>query len=158
TDVTACNGGTATFSATASGTEPITIQWQANTGGGFADIPNATANILTVAANASTVGSYRAMFTNPCGTNTTASATLTVGTSLTCNIIGPTVVCPSATATVFNAPGFNGYSWSISGNGGILGATNTSTVAVNVGASGTFKLTLQVSDASGCLGSCMKVV
>ena len=34
--------------------------------------------VLSVPANASTVGSYRAVFTNPCGTNTTTSATLTV--------------------------------------------------------------------------------
>src|SRR6185369_9500313 len=55
-NVTACNGGTATFTAAASGTLPISVQWQANTGGGFANIPNATTTTLSVPANASTVG------------------------------------------------------------------------------------------------------
>jgi len=75
-DVTACNGGTATFTAAATGTLPIAVRWQANIGTGFTNIPNATAPILTVPANSSTVGSYRAVFSNACGTNTSASAVL----------------------------------------------------------------------------------
>src|SRR5437867_8835811 len=99
---------------------------------------------LTVPANAFTVGSYRAVFTNPCGTNTTASATLTVGTSLSCNLDGRERVCPNAVASQFSAPGFNTYEWSISGNGSLVGAVNTASVQVNAGAAGSYTLELQV--------------
>jgi len=157
-NVTACNGGTATFTAAASGALPIAVQWQANTGGGFTNLPNATTTTLSVPANASTVGSYRAVFTNPCGTNTTASATLTVGTSLSCNIDGPEAVCPNAAASLFTAPGFHTYQWSISGYGSLAGPGNTAAVPVNAGAAGSYTLTLQVSDTTGCLGNCSKVV
>src|SRR6185369_13706651 len=157
-NVTAVNGGTATFTAAANGALPIAVQWQANTGGGFTNIPNATTTALTVPANASTVGSYRAVFTNPCGTNTTASATLTVGTSLTCNIDGPDRVCPNAAASLFNAAGFNTYQWSISGNGSLVGAVNNASVLVNAGSAGSYTLGLQVTDTIGRVGNCSKVV
>src|SRR3989442_1539265 len=55
-NVVACNGGTATFTASASGTAPVTVRWQADTGNGFADISGATSTTVTVAANPSTVG------------------------------------------------------------------------------------------------------
>src|SRR5258706_516464 len=139
-DVTACNGGTATFTATASGALPIAVQWQGNGGSGFTNIPNATSTALTVPANASTVGSYRAVFSNACGTNTTASAMLTVGTSLSCNIDGPEGVCPNAAGSLFTAPGFHTYQWSISGNGSLVGAVNNAAVQVNAGLAGTHTL------------------
>src|SRR6185369_13998068 len=157
-NVTAVNGGTATFTAAANGALPIAVQWQANTGGGFTNIPNATTTTLRVPANPSTVGSYRAVFTNPCGTNTTASATLTVGTSLTCNIDGPERVCPKATASLFGAPGFHTYQWSISGNGSLGGPSNNASVLVNAGSAGSYTLALQVTDTTGCIGNCSKVV
>ena len=93
------------------------------TGSGFTNIPNATTTTLSVTASAATVGSYRAVFSNACGSNTTASGTLTVGTSLSCNIDGPEVVCPNFAGSVFSAPGFNTYQWSISGGGSIVGRT-----------------------------------
>jgi len=155
-DVTACNGGTATFTAAASGTLPITVQWQANSGSGFADIANATNTTLTVPANPTTVGSYQAVFRNACGTNTSASAALTLGSSLSCNIDGPDVLCPNAAMTTFSAPGFDAYQWSISGDGAIVGAPNHSSVVVSAGPSGALTLTVEVTDSTGCAGSCSK--
>jgi len=96
------------------------------------------------------------VFSNACGTNTSASAVLLLGMSLSCSIDGPDIVCPNATANGYSAPGFNTYQWSISGNGAIVGSTNDSSVVVSAGPSGTFTLTLEVTDSTGCIGGCSK--
>jgi hypothetical protein len=155
--VTACPGGTATFIAAATGTLPITVVWQVDHGTGFTNIPNATNTTLTVPADPSTVGSYRAVFTNPCGSRASASATLSLGTSLSCSIDGPDFVCPNATAITYQAPGFKAYQWSISGDGTIVGSINAASVVVDAGPSGSFTLNLQVTDSTSCIGSCSKV-
>ena len=49
------------------------------------------------------------------------------------------------------------YSWSISGNGSIVGSTTGSSVSVTAGAAGSFTLHLDVT-RNGCPGSCEKVV
>ena len=67
-------------------------------------------------------------------------------------------MCPNAAASQFSAPGFNTYQWSISGNGSLVGAVNNASVQVNAGPAGTYTLTLQVTDTTGCLGTCTKVV
>src|SRR5256885_9041979 len=99
---------------------------------------NATATTLSVPANSSTdKSSYRAVFGNPCGTNTTASASLTVGSSISCNIDGPDVLCPNSTANSFTAPGFMAYQWSVSGNATLVGSSTSSLVMLTAGSSGT---------------------
>jgi hypothetical protein len=74
-------GGSVMFIAAASGTPTPTVQWQVSTDGGatFTNIPGATTATLTITPTPSQSGSqYRAVFTNPCGTATTTTATLTV--------------------------------------------------------------------------------
>ncbi|MFO7536235.1 MAG: immunoglobulin domain-containing protein [Kiritimatiellia bacterium] len=72
----AVNGGQpATFSVTASGTEPLYYQWQKNT----VDISGAIGTNYTIAAAAQTdEGSFRCIVTNVAGTATSSAATLTV--------------------------------------------------------------------------------
>jgi uncharacterized repeat protein (TIGR01451 family) len=74
------DGGTATFNAAAtSNASDHTVQWQVSTGGPFTDITGATSTTLSFTVSASDNGKqYRAVFTNACGTATTAAATLTV--------------------------------------------------------------------------------
>ena len=75
-------GGTATFTAAASGSPTPTVQWQVSTDGGttYANVSGATSTTLTVASvtTAQSGNKYRAVFTNSGGTATTNAATLTV--------------------------------------------------------------------------------
>lgn len=77
-----CDGGNATFSATATGVPAPGIQWQISTNGGntWTDIDGATANPLVFAATLADNGNqYRAVFSNGIGTPAESTpATLTV--------------------------------------------------------------------------------
>ena len=132
TDQTVCDGGTATFTAAASGFPTPTVQWQVSSGGPFTDIPGATSTTLSFTATAADNGKqYRAVFTNASGTATTTAATLTVNTApvVTTNPTNATV-CDGATAT-FTAAASGSAStiqWQVSSGGpfaNISGATST---------------------------------
>lgn len=133
TDQTACDGGTATFTASANGVPAPTVQWQVSSGGPFTDIPGATSNTLMFTATAADNGKqYRAVFTNSSGTATTTTATLTVNTAPTVSTNPMDVaVCDGATATFTAAA--NGspaptVQWQVSTGGpfsNIPGATST---------------------------------
>lgn len=74
-------GGTATFTAAASGAPAPTVQWQsAPAAGDWADVPGATDGTLTVAgASLAANGTrYRAVFTSAAGSATSDEAVLTV--------------------------------------------------------------------------------
>src|SRR5262249_53680262 len=73
--------GSAVFTAAASGSPAPGVQWQVSTDGGatFVNIPGATAATLSFTPTALQSGSrYRAVFTNPCGSATTAAAILII--------------------------------------------------------------------------------
>lgn len=73
-------GGTATFTAAASGTPAPTVQWQRNTGSGFANIGGATSTTYSFTSASGDNGTtYRAVFTNTVSSATTTAATLRVG-------------------------------------------------------------------------------
>jgi len=77
-------GGTASFSAAASGNPTPTVQWQVSTdnGANFTDIAGATSTTYSFTAQASQNGhQYRAVFTNAASTATSNAATLTVTSS-----------------------------------------------------------------------------
>ena len=81
TPATANAGGTATFTAAASGNPAAIVQWQVSTDGGatFTAISGATSTTYSFTATASDNGDeYQAVFTNSVGTATTTAATLTV--------------------------------------------------------------------------------
>ncbi|WP_203919451.1 glycoside hydrolase family 3 C-terminal domain-containing protein [Rugosimonospora africana] len=79
--VTVAAGGTATFTAQATGDPGPLVHWQSMApGGDWADVPGATGTTLSVAgvpASADGTG-YRAVFVNVAGTTTTDPATLHV--------------------------------------------------------------------------------
>ena len=133
TDQTVCEGGTATFTASASGSPAPTVQWQVSTGGPFADIPGATSTTLSFTATASQNGNqYRAVFTNAGGTATTTAATLTVNTAPTVTT-NPTdqTVCEGQTASftaAANSSPAATVQWQVSSGGpfaNVPGATST---------------------------------
>jgi hypothetical protein len=101
TNQTVCDGGTATFTASASGVPAPTVQWEVSTNGGgsFAPIPGATSTTLTFTATASQNGNqYRAVFTNSSGTATSTAATLTVVVTVTTDPLDQSV-CQGSTAS-----------------------------------------------------------
>lgn len=88
--VSVASGGTATFTAAASGTPSPTVQWQQSTDGGttWANMSGAVTGTLTVAGATTAQNGfvYRAQFTNSCSVVTTSAVTLTVLSSKTYNI------------------------------------------------------------------------
>jgi hypothetical protein len=138
TNQTATVGGTATFTAAATGNPTPTVKWQNNSGSGWADIAGATSNSYTtgVLASGDNGTQYRAIYTNGVGSDaTTNAATLTVNyaPSVTQNPSSSTVT-PGDTAS-FTAAAIGNptptVQWQVSTNGGsnwsdISNATNTS--------------------------------
>ena len=103
-------GGAATFTAVASGTGPLSYQWQKNA----ANIAGATSASFSIASvQTADAGSYRVVVTNALGSANSVDATLTVG-------------------TVFTAPKPDGFAASVTGGG-------TAGVAVNVTTAADFK-------------------
>ena len=76
-------GQTVTFTASATGTAPISVQWQVSPDGiVWTNIPGATSTTLTFVATAATIGNhYNAVFTNTCGVASADPVVLTLLTS-----------------------------------------------------------------------------
>jgi len=75
-----------------------------------------------------------------------------------CSISGETVLCPSATSTYSGPAGVSSYSWTIVGNGNIVGASNQQTVTVKAKNNcGSFTLML-VSSIGTCAANCEYIV
>ena len=75
TDQTTCEGGTATFRVTATGSPAIICQWRKD----GQDIPDAVAATYTIhGVTATDLGSYEVVVTNPCGEATSGPAVLNV--------------------------------------------------------------------------------
>ena len=105
-------GGTATFTAAATGTPTPAVQWyvSTNSGGTFSKISGATSASLSI-VNANTTESgndYKACFTNSGGSTYTAVATLTVGTA-------PVITANPASQTI-NAGGYTTFTAAASGS------------------------------------------
>ena len=85
-DLTVNAGGTATFTAVASGGPTPTVQWQVNAGSGFADVPTGGAYSVDATGNLTITGvtnylngdEFRAVFTNSWDSVTTNAARLNV--------------------------------------------------------------------------------
>ena len=89
-DVTVAPGEPATFSVTASGQQPLSYQWQRD----GVDIPAATGASYTLPAPATTDNGaqFRVVVSNAAGSETSASATLTVTSN---SAPQPTILTPS---------------------------------------------------------------
>ena len=95
-DQTVAPGDDATFIAAASGSPTPSVHWQVDTGSGFTDLPGETATTLSLVDVTTDLdgNQYRAVFTNPAGTATSATATLTVTEVFSCPTgTSPTVTC-----------------------------------------------------------------
>jgi hypothetical protein len=152
-------GASVSFSVSASGTAPLTYQWQFN-GANIGGATNVTYSI--VSASAGNAGNYSAVVTNSAGTATSSNASLTV------NALPPPSVAPSITthpagATVTAGSNVNfsvtasgtaplAYQWQFNG-APIAGATTSTYGIVNatVGQAGNYSVI--VTNAAGSAGS-----
>src|SRR5205814_8919986 len=139
------------------GTAPWTLAWS----DGFAQT-----NILTnsVTRNVSPAASTNYIVSNvsdaTCSGPGSGNAAVMVDPVPTCSISGETNVCPNSNGhsyTVSSSLTNSTFNWSISGNGSIVGATNGSAITVDAAASGSFTLTVTVSN-TGCTNSCQQTV
>ncbi len=146
-------GGTATFTAAASGNPAPNVQWQQSTNGGSAtwsNISGSTASIMLTLNNVSLSENgyeYMAFFTNSSGITESSTATLTVTVAATLPTVTTQPVSETVnaggTATFTAAAGGNpapSVQWQQSTNGGatwnnISGATSTTLTLNNVNSS-----------------------
>jgi len=160
---TVCQGTQVTFTAAriAQGMPPYTVTW---TG------PNnftASTFAITVTAGPLTAGVYTAVLTDANGLQSQGcSATLSLFPQPACTITGgPTAVCAFSTGhqffgPLFNAPPVNitNWSWSVSGNGTIVGPTNGQMLTVDATGSGSFTVVLTTTSVDGCSSTCSTTV
>lgn len=154
---TKCLGSSASFSVVATGSGPLIYRWQRNhsnlsDGGSVSGSTTPNLRLSGLVAGDSSYG-YRVMVSNVCqGVSShkiSTDATLTVSTtsSLTASITGPDETCYGSTNTYTSGSG-SGNSWSISGQGAIVGAANGQTLSVASSASGSYRLALTVISGS----------
>ena len=90
-------------------------------------------------------GTYTVTITDANGCTGTDATTVVVNANPVCTINGPSAVCANTTGHVYSGPaGMSTYSWSISGNGSIPGATTGQNVTVDAGTAGSYTLTLTI--------------
>ena len=99
-------GGTAMFNVTATGAGPLGYQWRKN-GGSVTGATNASLLLASVGTN--DAGSYSVVVTNPGGSVTSGSATLTVTTSPVTNMVLNAVDSGWYDSTGFHDPGNRNY-------------------------------------------------
>jgi len=118
------DGGTATFTAAATGNPTPSVQWEVSTDGGttFSAISGATSVSYSFTASAAQDGNeYEAVFTNAAGAATTVAATLTIASTSDLGIES----LPAPTEGVWNATGDGLWNsagnWSDTQGGGVPG-------------------------------------
>src|ERR1044071_6407696 len=135
------------------GLQPIVSNsWSVISGIATIDSP---ASLVTTAYVSSASATLRLTAVEANGCTETSDIVLSVWPLPTCSITGAAQVCPKSTNQFSATPGMATYSWSVSGNGTILGPTNTQTVSVKAGTScaQTYSLVLNVISNS-CPGTC----
>jgi hypothetical protein len=162
---TVCDGGSTSFSVTATG-GPITYQWQRSIDGGltYTNISGATAATLNVSGITLSMSGYRyrcVLNAAPC-----VGATNSVAAILTVNAL-PVVTLSSAdllltpnqttsiTASSTPAAAAGGWAWTY--NGAPLAGNTTNTVSnINIDRVGTYSA--RVTDINGCSASSADIV
>jgi len=156
----ACIGGSATFTASATG-GPNSYQWQVSSDGGatWTDVSGATTTSLTVSNVTATMNNYRYRLqinAAPCtGTTTSSAATLTVNNPPTVTLASPDLALApgqNTTLTVTSNPAaaVGGYRWTL--NGVALPASTNSQNIQTIGIDALGEYRVSVTDVNGCVG------
>jgi ACT domain-containing protein len=118
-----------------------------------------TSQDVTVTAGASGSYTLSLSITDANGCISSCTKVVSINALPVCNISGLNSVCSGTVGTTFSGPlGMSSYAWSIIGNGTITSGTTSQDVTVTAGASGSYTLSLSITDANGCISSCTKVV
>jgi hypothetical protein len=98
--------------------------------------------------------------TNPgASTITFVDQTFSQEGTIECSINGPETVCGGSSNHQFSGPaGASTYSWSITGNGTIVGSTTGQNINVTAGTSGSFTVQLTVLNGACQFSSCERTV
>src|ERR1041385_1371638 len=125
-------------------------------GASFTNVAGATSATYTFTAALSDSGkSFRAAFTNACGSAVSGAASLVVNASPSAVITADPVVCAGSTGNIASVPSAGAgasYGWSVSG-GTISSGAGSSTITYTAGGSGTIAINVSVTNAQGCLAS-----
>ncbi len=153
-----CEGEEGVYTVTPIGAINPTYTWALENNTSGATI---AANGTTATVTAGTAGEYTVKVTinSEFGT-TVCDVTTVVNPNPACSITGPEDVCPESTGLVYTGPaGMDSYSWTISGNGTIVGSSTGQSVTVDAGSTCgvDFVLSLDISN-NGCTNSCDKTV
>lgn len=115
-----------------------------------------SATDATVNVTAGAVGSFTLTLTttsNGCSATCNKTVTVSTATPFACNIAGASEVCTGSAQNFYTAPAnMNGYLWSVTGDGTIVGLPTNSSVNIKAGNTGNFTLTLQTQlNGASCI-------
>jgi len=156
TNRTVCSGTSVSFVSRAN--SAATVRWQVSSDNGvtYTNINGATGtNYAFTSATNQNGNFYRAVFSNACGTATSAVAVLTVNPAPAPIIVGSSKVCASATgntAYVTNIPAGATIAWTITA-GTLTSPANGTNITYTSPANGTFQLRVNVTIPGGCSGA-----
>jgi GEVED domain len=162
---TVCDGGSTSFSVTATG-GPITYQWQRSIDGGltYNNIAGATASTLNVSGITLSMTGYRyrcVLNAAPCvGATNSAAAILTVNalpvvTLTSADLLLTPGQTTSISASSTPAAAAGGWVWTF--NGSTIAGNTTNTVSgINIDGVGTYSA--RVTDVNGCSASSANIV
>jgi hypothetical protein len=123
-DQTVNVGDSATFSVTASGTDPLSYQWQKLVNGTWVNISGATSPTFTIySAQASDGGQYWVVVSNSAGSVTSNSVSLTVNAVVSNTLQDAGFESPSVGTGSYSDFQYDpaGTPWTFSGNAGVAG-------------------------------------
>ena len=113
-------------------------------------------NTITVTWNTAGAQIVNVNYTNSSGCTAAAPTVynVTVNPRPTPTITGPVTVCAGTTGNVYTTQtGMTGYTWTISAGGSITGGAGTSSITVTWNTSGAQTISVNYTNASGCLAS-----
>ena len=126
-------GSTVTFSVIATGTPPLTYQWQKD----GTNLPGATSATLTLTSvTTASGGNYRVLVSNVAGSATSATALLTVGTApvpptIVLQPVGRTITLGATVVFTVTATGTAPLTYRWQKNGVVLSGATTATLTLN---------------------------
>ncbi|MGO8675015.1 MAG: beta strand repeat-containing protein, partial [Limisphaerales bacterium] len=151
-------GANVSFSVTASGTPPLSYQWQFN----GANLSGATTSSLTLTnVQTANAGSYTVVVTNSAGSVSSAAAVLTVLTApaIVTEPVGQSVLAGANVNFNVTASGTPplGYQWQFNG-ANLSGATASSLTLTSVQTANAGSYTVEVTNSAGSVSSAAAVL